>query len=796
MRNPSVSPSPQRSTLPPSWAPRRGMPESPMAPATRVSAVTRLHSGNLSSTAGSPLSSVHRHGGITAQTLDGRVRSVSPDRIRGGVVVHRSNVGAMRASSPVWQEDTSRLCHDLLDVVEGSLSRMHDTDNDPLQLEAGVEVCLGDHQLRCLNVLGSGSYSIVWRAEVLGCTNNAESTSNNCRGQGSRMLLEKEVALKDVLCRSNAVLRQSLFEVQLLLALERRVLLDVGPQPAYPLRLPRCFAYKVDSREEGWRVRTAMTRLPGEQLDDWLRRAAVKVIDNPDVAWTSQLQRGCVMAEALVRQIGPTLQRLAPLAWHRDVNSHNVLVSDGSTRKLLNESPKDTGSNAEFWLIDLGLAVDSRTWVSPDNSKGGTWRVTDIGGDCRYWPASSWMVHLYGADFLAEREDFCRQYQWRLDSFGLGITAVELICSTALAARLAGAPPVACDTVSEVCWARLLDAWQRYYDRAGNWWAEIYKVFSGGGDFRPVHAWLVEEKVADQVVGLMEDLREGLRSCMACAPDEASARILNIIAELIDESSDYDLQQLCQLFTVEDAQKPPVATATMPTVVAAPQAQVMVAAPVETSRGGPSASAPPKVPSSGRPSVFDGAAVTIVREEVAIAARVPEFAPMDATPAVTAASAVQVIAPPLAAQPVASVAPTGNSATADAIGVSPEEATSMATAAAAEGRQALAAVNPIPPIAAVEPSRQNLRKSRQAELAELVEAQAQLRQDLERLHFAKMRLQQARLVHESKKQSTCGNAVQGESAHLSNGVSAEPSATRGDRRSALENVPPSRGRSR
>merc|ERR1740117_1333397 len=524
-----------------------------MTASARVTNVTRLPSSSLA--AGSPLVGANRLvWGATQIPQDVRVRSCSPDRNRVVILGGGLVPGSSRASPVnVWQGE-ARNQHNLLDIEDGPLTRYEaytdnggsasagpPIDNDPLQLEAGVEVCLGDHQLRCLNVLGSGSYSIVWRAEVLGCMNPAgDSASTACRGQGSRMLLEREVALKDVLCRSNAVLRQSLFEVQLLLALERRVLLDIGPQPAYPLRLPRCFAYKVDSREEGWRVRTAMTRLPGEQLDDWLRRAAVAVTSNPEVAWTSQLQRGCVMAEALVRQIGPTLQRLAPLAWHRDVNSHNVLVSDGAG-KLLCQTPEDQGVGAEFWLIDLGLAVDSRSWVSTDSSQGGTWRVTDIGGDCRYWPASSWMVHLYGADFLAEREDFCRQYQWRLDSFGLGITAVELICSTALAARLSGAAPVECETFAEVCWARLLDSWQRYYDKAGNWWAEIYKVFSGGGDFRPVHAWLVEERVADQVVALMEDLRDGLRSCMACSADESSARILSILAELIDESSDYEM---------------------------------------------------------------------------------------------------------------------------------------------------------------------------------------------------------------------------------------------------------------
>ncbi|CAK0829416.1 unnamed protein product, partial [Prorocentrum cordatum] len=238
-----------------------------------------------------------------------------------------------------------------------------------------------------------------------------------------------EVALKDVHCRNHAALRQSLFEVQLLLALEREALLrpDAGE-----LRIPRCFSYTVDSHVDGWRVRTAMSCLPGEQLELWLHGMSDAACARAaSVPWTSHLRQGCAMADLLIRQLGPTLELLAPLAWHRDVNSHNVLVSDAPGHL----GAEEADSAASFWLCDLGLAVASESWVSdpaPPGASGaeqGAWRVTDIGGDCRYWPASSWMVHCYGADYLASRQDFCRQYQTRLDVHGLGITAIEVICS-------------------------------------------------------------------------------------------------------------------------------------------------------------------------------------------------------------------------------------------------------------------------------------------------------------------------------------------------------------------------------
>merc|ERR1719162_863026 len=77
----------------------------------------------------------------------------------------------------------------------------------PEALGPGMEVALGEHLIRIIDALGSGSYSVVWRGEVIG------SSLPDLHG--------REVAVKDVLCRSNNLLRQSLFEVQLLLALEQ-----------------------------------------------------------------------------------------------------------------------------------------------------------------------------------------------------------------------------------------------------------------------------------------------------------------------------------------------------------------------------------------------------------------------------------------------------------------------------------------------------------------------------------------------------------------------------------------------
>lgn len=322
--------------------------------------------------------------------------------------------------------------------------------DEPVKLAPGIEVQVGRYRLLVRDVLGSGSYSVVWRADIMGEDGG-------------------EVALKDVYCKTQIALQQTLFEVQLLVAIEQDSL-QSGRLQAEDLRLPRCLAHSVSPSRDGWTVRTVMTVLPGEQLDQWLQRESDVATYNPgptqSPSWASHLGRGCAVARELILQLAPTLDKLAPRAWHRDVNSHNVLVSD---------------SGSAFWLCDLGLAADAKAWPSEGEGAQGAWRVTDIGGDCRYWPPCCWMVHCHGTEYLEARPEFCEQYQWRLDMHGLGITAIEVLCSKALAVYCPeGAPPPE-NPEFDGPWALLLTAWQQYRETVGAWWERIYAVFSEGG---------------------------------------------------------------------------------------------------------------------------------------------------------------------------------------------------------------------------------------------------------------------------------------------------------------------------
>lgn len=367
----------------------------------------------------------------------------------------------------------------------------------------GVEVQIAERSFRCSCVLGRGSYGEVWKAQVLS-------------GPGSL----DEVALKEVCCRSQSELQQAIFEVQVLLALER-----ASHQPA-SLRVPRCICYTVDPSDKGWKVRTAMTIVPGESLDYFVRRKHV-----PEWTMLMGMKRGLVLVAKLLKDIGPSLELLGPIAWHRDVNSHNILV-EGAPDDIDDDS---LAQRAGFWLIDFGLAVDSQSWVS----EHGKWRTEYIGGDSRYWPPSSWIMHLMGPEGFAHRPDLCEQYQRRLDIHGLGVTALELLCSVAHRGS-----PGSEEQLGP--WAPVLAAWTRYRDEVWRWWAAVYEVFSSGGDLAPVQAQLMEENIIDQLLELVAQIRYALRSC-AEKVEKHEALLLRMIADMLDEGKAFDLADIPRL---------------------------------------------------------------------------------------------------------------------------------------------------------------------------------------------------------------------------------------------------------
>jgi len=446
-------------------------------------------------------------------------RAVPVKQVASPVVSPRKSLAVTTSMPTLRLESTAR-------AFPHSFSRQ--TLSEDESYGQGVEVKMSEFTFRCSEVLGRGSYGEVWRAHVVSGPTGLQ-----------------QVALKQVGCRNKSELQQAIFEVQVLLALERAAVSRV-------LQVPRCICYKVDSSSNGWKVKTAMTVVPGESLDHYVRRAPL-----PGTSRMKAVHRGMALAAKLMMDIGPSLQLLSPIAWHRDVNSHNILV-DGASDEVDNASILES---AAFWLIDFGLAVDSQSWVS----ESGKWRTEYIGGDSRYWPPSSWIMHLVGPEGFDGRPDLCQQYQRRLDVHGLGITALELLCGVALA----------CPSEENLgAWSVLFQCWQSYHDKVWTWWAAVYEVFSSGGDLAPVQARLVQERIVDQLLVLLTDIRSSLRACAAEVLDERERRLLHMIADMLDEGRAFELSEIRALRSqVQVSRLTRSASAIMPSKAEAVQRQ-------------------------------------------------------------------------------------------------------------------------------------------------------------------------------------------------------------------------------
>eukprot|EP00913_Durusdinium_trenchii_P023145 g21726.t1 len=181
-----------------------------------------------------------------------------------------------------------------------------------------------------------------------------------------------------------------------------------------------------------------MSRVPGECLDSWLRRRAKEEDAAGRRDGPSAVRRGCGLAIALLRQLGPTLSR---------ISAHEI------------------ANRVSFWLIDFGLAVEAQSW--PEK-----WPQADVAGDCRYWAPASFVMSFCGP----EDGGSGNLHIVHLDIVGLGLTALELLCSTALASRKTWGPDGLRGS-----WERLLETWERYREDVTRWHSMIFQVFTKGG---------------------------------------------------------------------------------------------------------------------------------------------------------------------------------------------------------------------------------------------------------------------------------------------------------------------------
>lgn len=465
-----------------------------------------------------------------------RVRSSSANRVRG-----------LSPKATVLDTQQSAVTSPLLGRLQQAVTPRETSPREEVELRAGAVVRIGDCVCNITNALGMGSFGAVWSAE----------------GPDGA-----DLAVKEILCRSQSELQNALFESHLLSVIgggggNRSLLhpgecqdaersrgddssLNVGFPPlacaGLVPTLVACGNCRIGS--DSWRVRLAMTRLPGEPLDVFLeeRRRQLKKewrqLGGSEGASAVALCRrqyieACSIAREMLIQLAPVFEQISAIAFHRDVNSHNILIDY-------------SGGVPRYGLVDFGLAVDSICWRSEEGSgiantrpsrvgRDGvsTWHYLDVGGDCRYWPLSAWMQFLAGWRELEACPSLSFEYQMQLDLHALGITVMQVL------AELLPAPQDlvleaadgskttaedAYDIVPPEVW-KLRHVWDRYWNRVSPLHGRLIDTFHNGGDWNALKmdciTTAVHDKLAEDLRLLRMATRDALDACRVAV--EASA---------------------------------------------------------------------------------------------------------------------------------------------------------------------------------------------------------------------------------------------------------------------------------
>lgn len=370
-------------------------------------------------------------------------------------------------------------------------------------------VKIGHHTFELFQVIGRGAFGVVWRAR--------QTASDN-----------EDIALKVVNAKETAAFAAASFEAELL------QLLCAGMGVTARGHVPQYITHstaRLESPTEGGTVRLAMTLLPGRAVDQWLYGMSDEEHKTVQVSQivagrlpggrqgSCPWLRACSIVQELLSQLSSVFAALEPLAYHRDVSSHNVLIQS---------SAGPGGQKPTFALIDFGLAVRSGSWSAE-------WRRSNLAGDPRYWTPPAWMAFAFGFKYISRHPNpaFLQQYLTRMDYFSLGILGLEVLLAVWDASDV--------DDGKHPGFLEIRSAWRKYWSVAMHLFQRFHR--DGASEVRQFLAQSQDEGVK----GLVNDLRE-LRQCLRSAAihplNSQCAALLLVLANLVDERGTMTWQEL------------------------------------------------------------------------------------------------------------------------------------------------------------------------------------------------------------------------------------------------------------
>lgn len=364
------------------------------------------------------------------------------------------------------------------------------------ELRAGAVVRVGQHKFRVTQHIGSGSFSSVWAATRMDGTGG-------------------EVAIKETRCTSQDALADA--------EREGRILQQVCSTSS---RIPEHIAFeRFQSSPSTTTVRLAMAKVSGDSLGAFLTRW--KPIHrtpsaSPQVVAT-QLGEACLWTRELLMQLLPAFEALESVALHRDVNTHNILVS----------AEGGGAFQPEFGLIDFGLAIETQTWSSMLSQ-------LPVVGDCRYWPESAWYAFAAGPE-IANHPRLLTEYRTQLDLHGLGVTALQMFTEM-LPEAVGGAKAVVPEEIRS-----LKRAWEQYWHDACRFWEPLFRAFETQADWQQLRRNYLSNKVHKVIGQDLWNLKHAVRKvCDACgradagSPLSGNATLFSALFKLICEGSAVD----------------------------------------------------------------------------------------------------------------------------------------------------------------------------------------------------------------------------------------------------------------